>query len=454
LTSRRRASLYTLGCKLNQYETRGLEEVFRREGFKIVPFGDEADVSVVNTCTVTGRTDRQCRQALRRARRCSPNAIVVALGCYAQVATRRLLEMPEVDLIVGTGGKNDVVRRVQGLLQGILDRAESISRAYVSPREKLIRFEEQALTAFGDRTRAIVKVQEGCDHFCTYCIVPIARGPSRSRPLTSAIEEVQGLAQRGHREIVLSGVRLGVYGEDLSEPLTLLDLVRSVNRVEELGRFRLSSIEPWEFPEQLIRFLVGAEKFCRHLHLPLQSGDDDILRKMGRPYSASDYQEQVRQIADEMPGLALGTDVIVGFPGESEDAFRRTYRLIEHLPLTYLHVFPFSPRPGTAAARMSGRVPPEEKRRRGEVLRELGRQKARAFRASLVGRRVQVVLESRRDASTGALIGLTDTYARILCDGPDRWVGHLADMKVERMDESGRLFGKATGARDAEVGLH
>ena len=445
MTSRRRASLYTLGCKLNQYETRGLEEVFRREGFEIVPFGDEADVSVVNTCTVTGRTDRQCRQALRRARRCSPNAVVVALGCYAQVAARRLLEMPEVDLVVGTGGKNDLIGRVQELMQGTLNRSEGISRAYVSPREELTRFEEQTLTAFGDRTRAIVKVQEGCDHFCTYCVVPIARGPSRSRPLTSAIDEVQRLTQRGHREIVLSGVRLGAYGEDLPEPLTLLDLVHSVNRVEELGRFRLSSIEPWELPEQLIRFLVGAEKFCRHLHLPLQSGDDDILRRMGRPYSASEYQKQVRRIADELPDLAVGADVIVGFPGESEEAFRRTYRLIEHLPLTYLHVFPFSPRPDTAAARMSGRVSPEEKRRRGEVLRELGRQKARAFRASLVGRRAQVVLEGRRDASTGALIGLTDTYVRVLCDGPDRWMGHLAEVEVERMDERGQLFGNTTG---------
>jgi len=454
LTRRGRASFYTLGCKLNQYETRVLEEIFREEGFEIIPFGEEADVSVVNTCTVTERTDRQCRQALRRARRCSPNATVVALGCYAQVAARRLSEMPEVDLIVGTGQKSDVVGWIQERSQDTSGRAEEVPRVYVSPREKLIRFEEQDLRAFGDRTRAIVKVQEGCDHFCAYCVVPIARGPSRSRTFTSALEEVRRLAQGGYREIVLSGVRLGAYGEDLSEPLTLLDLVDAVNRIEELGRFRLSSIEPWEVPEQLIRFLASAGKFCRHLHLPLQSGDDDILRAMGRPYRASDYREQARKIVEEIPGIGLGADVIVGFPGESEDAFRRTYRLIESLPVTYLHVFPFSARPGTSAARMSGGIPPEVKRRRGQVLRDLGHRKAGAFRASLLGRRAQVVFEGRRDASTGTLIGLTDTYLRVLCDGPDRWMGHLVEVEMERMDESGRLFGKAVETRDAEVCIH
>lgn len=452
MTRRGRASFYTLGCKLNQYETRALEEAFRKGGFEIVPFGREAEVSVVNTCTVTGRTDRQCRQALRRARRSAPDAMIVALGCYAQVAASRLSEMPEVDLVVGTGRKNDVLGLVQERLGQGSNRSSGV---YVSPREELTRFEEQDLTVFRGRTRAIMKVQEGCDHFCSYCIVPMARGPSRSRTIPRVIEEVRRLARSGHGEVILSGVRMGAYGWDLPDRRSLLDLVDAVNQIGELTRFRLSSIEPWDLSDDLIRHLANMEKFCRHLHLPLQSGDDAILRSMRRPYRASEYRELVHRVVEKMPVIGVGADLIVGFPGEDEAAFERTYRLIEELPVTYLHVFPFSARKGTLAARMNGQVSPKVKRRRCEALRELGGRKATAFCASLVGRRSQVLFEHRRAGVSGALIGVTDTYVRVLCDGPDEWMGRLAEVELERVDENGWIMGKSKcEMHDVEGAVH
>ena len=427
-------SFYTLGCKLNQYETEGMREAFRKRGARIVPFGEPSDVCVVHTCTVTGRADYQCRQALRRGvRTCEDGAasaskLVVAAGCYAQVDPERLADIEGVGLIVGTASKVDL----PNLVQRVRDGGPKIC---VGPREDLRRFVEWDVRGLAGHTRALLKIQDGCDNFCSYCVVPLARGPSRSRELKNVLREAERLIAGGYREIVLTGVHISSYGRDLSPQGDLLDVMEGLERLKGLGRFRLSSIECAEFSEAWTDFLARSEKGCRHVHLPLQSGDDEILRRMNRGYGADAYREMAWTLYKRVPGIALGADVIVGFPGESDAQFERTRRLIEELPLSYLHVFPFSKRPGTKAAKMEGMVDEKVKKKRAAVLRALGEAKRRAFGAGFVGRTLQVLFEGRRDRETGLLTGLSDNYIRVLAEGPDAWMGGIHDVRVEEAKE-------------------
>ncbi|MCK4591362.1 MAG: tRNA (N(6)-L-threonylcarbamoyladenosine(37)-C(2))-methylthiotransferase MtaB, partial [Candidatus Latescibacteria bacterium] len=352
METRPKASFSTIGCKLNQYETEGLKEHFRSEGFEVIPFGQEADVVVVNTCTVTAKGDRSSRQALRRAVKSSPGAIVAAVGCYAQISPQQLASIPGIDLVVGTSQREHLVELLR-------QRQENPSGQPLVCRGKFSGFQNFDITCFDRHTRVFVKVQEGCDNRCAYCIVPFARGPSRSRPLEDTLQQVDRLVNRGYKEIVLTGVCLGIYGWDLPSDDQRIDLRELVKRLEELkglARYRLSSIEPSYISEELVDLLSSSPKLCHHLHIPLQSGDTQILERMGRSYSAEEYRDLLWMLKTQMPDLAIGADVIVGFPGETEDHFQNTYRLIQNLPLSYLHVFRFSPRKGTAAYQMEDRV--------------------------------------------------------------------------------------------------
>ena len=419
-------SFYTLGCKLNQYETEGMREAFRKRGVRIVPFGEPSDVCVVHTCTVTERADTQCRQALRRAVRVCKDGLVVAAGCYAQVDPKRLADIEGVGLIVGTASKVD--------LPDLVERArDGGPKVCVGPREELRRFVEWDVRGLAGHTRAFLKIQDGCDSFCSYCIVPLARGPSRSRELEHIVQEAERLIVGGYREIVLTGVHISLYGRDLSPQRDLLDVMERLEQLEGLDRLRLSSIECTEFPEPWIDFLARSEKVCRHVHLPLQSGDDEILRRMNRGYGADAYREVVWTLYERVPGIALGADVIVGFPGESDAQFECTRRVIEELPLSYLHVFPFSKRAGTKAAKMGGMVDEQAKKERAAVLRALGEAKRSAFGARFVGRTLRVLFEGRRDRETGLLTGLSDNYIRVLAEGPDAWMGRILDVRVEEV---------------------
>jgi len=319
-----------------------------------------------------------------------------------------------VDLVVGASRKEEIVRSVEEALGG-----------KAPPRSPL------QVSRFPDRSRALLEVQDGCDRRCAYCIVPLARGPSRSRPLEEVLREAERLAEAGHRELVLTGVDLGAYGKDLKPPIRLTDLLKALEEVEE-PRFRLSSLEPMELSEDLLDLMARSDRLCRHLHLPLQSGDGGVLKAMGRPYTPEDYRAWVEEACRRVPGICIGADVIVGFPGESERAFKNTLRLLEDLPIAYLHVFPFSPRPGTRAYRMRETVEPEEKKRRARLLRDLGERKRREFYRNLVGKELEVLMEDRHIG--GKTLGFSDNYARVAVDVPEEYTGKIVRVRALMLD--------------------
>ena len=424
-------AFYTLGCKLNAYDTQWYAEQFVARGYREVSFGDRADVTVVNTCTVTGQGDAQSRKALRRAHRISPEGTVVAVGCYAQTDPDALSQMPEVDLVVGTA------ERVQ--LLDLINDTCSLGRTFVT-RSRTADFQDMDIYNFGGRARAFVKIQEGCNEFCSFCIIPFARGRSRSRTLQSAVSQVKKLVDAGYREVVLTGVHIGDYGADLAG-CELLQVLKAVEQIDGLDRFRVSSIEATYVTDEMIDFFAESQKFCRHLHIPLQSGDNGILKAMRRPYTRAQYIALLERVAKRVPGVGIGGDVMVGFPGESDAAFQNTRDLIADHPLTYLHVFPYSPRGKTPAARMANQVDPQVKKQRGAILRELGRQKVAAFQARFLGQTLPVLFENRRNGQ--CLQGLTDNYIRVLAPGPNAACEQIVDTRLQRI-EDGVVIGELT----------
>ncbi len=432
----RTVSFHTLGCKLNAYDTEWHREQFLDVGYVEVPFGQSADVTVVNTCTVTGQGDAQSRQMLRRAHRASPEGTVVATGCYAQTDPDALAEMPEVDLVVGTREKTRLIE--------LLNSTCSLGRTFVT-RSRAADFQDMDIYNFGGRARAFVKIQEGCDEFCSFCIIPFARGRSRSRTLTSTVDQVKRLVDAGYAEIVLTGVHIGDYAGEDGEPL--VDVLEAIDRVPGLGRFRVSSIEASFVTDAMVEFFADSERCCRHLHIPLQSGDDGILEKMRRPYRSADYVDLLARLSERIPDLAVGADVMVGFPGETDAAFRETLDVVQRTPLVFLHVFPYSPRGNTPASGMPDQVPPLVKKARGAELRKLGKAKADAYQRRFIDQTVDVLFENKRDAETGFLHGLTDTYIRVYAPGPDSARDRILPVRLESI-EAERMIG-----RISEVGL-
>jgi threonylcarbamoyladenosine tRNA methylthiotransferase MtaB len=422
-------AFYTLGCKMNTYDTQWYGEQFAQQGYCEVPFGEPADVTVVNTCTVTGQGDAQSRQALRKAHRVSPEGTVVAVGCYAQTDPDALAEMPEVDLVVGNAEKTQ--------LMDLLNDTCSMGRTFVT-RSRAKDFEDMDIYNFGSRARAFVKMQEGCNEFCSFCIIPFARGRSRSRTVDSTVTQVKKLVDAGYGEVVLTGVHLGDYGVDL-EHTNLLDVLEAIEQIAGLQRFRVSSIEATFVSDAMIDFFASSKKFCRHLHVPLQSGDDGILKAMRRPYTRTQYIDLIEKLASQIPNIGIGGDVMVGFPGESDAAFQNTYDLIAHHPMTYLHVFPYSPRGKTPAARMPDQVDAQVKKQRGSALRALGEEKVSAFQKRFLGQTLPVLFEGRR--GNGLLNGLTDNYIRVMAPGPDAACDQVVDVRLDCV-EDGEVMGQ------------
>jgi threonylcarbamoyladenosine tRNA methylthiotransferase MtaB len=427
-----RVAFYTLGCKLNQYETEAMRSQFEKGGYRSVEFHQDADVYVINTCTVTNRSDVRSRQMIRRAARRGGKPLVVVTGCYAQRAPRQLYEIPGVDLVLGNLEKARVLEYVE---------RQGERGAFVSPLEGSEEFPKMEVSDFARHTRAFLKIQDGCDGHCTYCVVPAARGRSRSQKFDSVVAQVKGFIQADYREIVLTGVNLGRYRDPQRPELDFLALLKWLERRSDLGRVRLSSIEPGDFTEELIDFLSHSKKICRHLHIPMQSGSDEILQAMGRPYTVGDYARLVQKLAEVIPGVALGADVIVGFPGETPKQFQATRRLLEDLPICRFHVFSFSQRAGTPAATMSHQVPPEVRQERSRVLRALSEAKFKTFQSSFLKHHLIVLVEQRRDSLTGLLTGLSDNYIRILARGSDQQMNKLIPLKIYRVDQE-RVWGR------------
>lgn len=401
----------TLGCKVNQCESAGISETMTVRGMKLVPFEEEADCYIVNTCTVTGRTDYQSRQLIRRAIRRNPAAVVLVTGCYAQRAPEEIARIPGVRIVAGNAEKSRLSELIQELAEG---KGPQVRVGDIRSEK---RFSPLGAAAFPEHTRAFLKIQDGCNAFCSYCIVPQARGASRSL-LPAEIEKgIASLAREGYREVVLTGIHLGVYGRDLTPTTDLTAMVRRIAEIQPVERLRLSSIEPREVTDELISLIGSSGVVCRHLHIPLQSGDDGILAAMNRDYDTSFFSDLVKTVHAAVPDIAVGIDVIAGFPGETETAFANTLRLVEGLPVAYLHVFPYSRRPGTPAAEMPDQVSETEKRRRAECLRRVGVAKRQAFAVRSIGTPLAVLIEGRKDKSTGFSVGFSDNYIPIACRG-------------------------------------
>ena len=412
MSAKYRIAFKTLGCKLNQYETYAIREDALSHGYEVVPFDQAADVYVINTCTVTERADQHSRQQIRKALRRNPEAYIAVCGCYSYIAPAALAKIPGVDLITGNIEKNRLFMMIPDPLI-----KETAPRILIEPISSTTTIPRTHFTQFGTMTRAFVKIQEGCDYRCSYCVVPAVRGRSRSKPIEDVIDEVTRFASFGYGEVVLTGVHLGCYGRDIN--VELVELLANLAKIEKLHRLRLSSIEPVDMTNELIDFIVNEPKICRHLHLPLQSGHPRILCSMNRPYSPSDYAAIVARIKSADAGWCIGADVIVGFPGETDAEFEATYDFIKSISLSYLHVFTFSPRPGTPATAMPGHVPPPVKDERNSRLKELSKKKRRQFAESCYGVDLEFLIENQRDSITGNLIGLSDNYLRVLFEGPD-----------------------------------
>jgi threonylcarbamoyladenosine tRNA methylthiotransferase MtaB len=429
-----RISVLTLGCKVNQSESGALEEALAERGHELVAFGEPADAVVLNTCTVTHRSDRDARALIRRAQRANPGARIVVTGCYAQVAPETLVELG-VAAVVGTAEKQTIPFLLEadeaGIFVGDVSKAASLAPV--------------TLRRLRGRTRAFFKVQDGCDAFCSYCIVPHARGPSRSLPLDAVRSGLSELRDGGNREVVLTGVHLGFWGKDLRPPRGLDDLL-DVAEASGIPRVRLSSLEPREVTEALAARLARSPVLCAHLHVPLQSGSDRVLREMGRPYTADEFRATVERAHGAVPGLCVGVDVIVGFPGEDDEAFRETARLLEGLPVAYLHVFPFSVRRGTRAWDLPGRVPEPVIRERAAALRTLSKAKRRAFFERNLGLVHRVLPEGGPVA--GLLRGTTRNYLPVRFPWTGAPPGGEVEVELVRVEGellAGRLLGPARG---------
>ncbi len=434
----KRVSVATLGCKLNQADGEAIRESFERAGYEPAPFGPGADVYVVNTCTVTGVTDHQSRQLIRRAlkwKQSVPGARVVATGCYTQTAPEKLAEYaPGLDLLVGNTDKE----RIPELLERHARDGRGGPGTIVTEVSAETEYRASSVAAFAGRNRAFLRVQDGCNRRCAYCIVPYARGPERSAPLEAAMSQAATFARSGYKELVLTGVHIGRYGGDLSPKSSLAALLLSLANIPGIRRLRLSSMDPQEITDELFCALDAArEKLCPHFHVSMQSCDDDILLAMRRGYSHEQSEASVERLRAMFPDASVGADIIVGFPGETEARFEKTYTRLEALALSYMHVFRYSRRAGTPAAGMENQIHEAVKKERSGRLHELRFRLNEEFRARFIGSDAEALFESRRDRESGLLTGLTRNYIRVFADAPDSFAGRLASVKLDRLSHKG-----------------
>jgi len=432
-----KVAVSTLGCKVNQCESAGILENLDASLFSIVPFHEKADCYIINTCSVTRFTDYQSRQMIRRAIKSNPDASVVVTGCYAQVAPEEIARIPGVHVIAGNAEKE----KIPHMIHHIAKEKIQCLVGNISASKHFSAFSSSTLPG---RTRAFLKIQDGCNSLCSYCIVPLARGPSRSLPEAETIRNLTDLAGRGYREIVLTGIHLGAYGQDLIPPSYLLNILEYVETHNTVERLRLSSIEITEITDDIIRLMKDAKTLCRHLHIPLQSGDDTILSAMGRNYSAAFFRNRVEEIVAAIPDIAIGIDVMVGFPGEGDEEFGNTFRLIENLPVAYLHVFPYSERPGTAAIHLPGRVNATTKKTRGTTLRRLGKTKRTAFGERFMGKKLSVLVEGKREKETGFMRGFSDNYISVAITNGGTHIANQIMHVIPYRSHDGKLFGRIT----------
>ena len=443
--SQMRIAITTLGCKINQYDSAVIQSRLE-ENHSFVPFEEPADCYIINTCTVTDRADWEARQLVRRAKRLSPGAKVLVTGCYAQVNPAEVAAVPGVDYVVG-------LNRLDDLLQFVALPKDRDVRIAVSDAKR-----QRGVSVLGTRTlpghtRAFLKIQEGCNYSCTYCIIPTARGLSRSVTPREVLEQVRMLADAGYREIVLTGIHLGGYGQDLIPKVDLTSLLEMIAQSRLIPRVRLSSLDPREVPDRLVDLMASSDVICPHLHVCAQAGDDEILKRMRRNYDGAYYRELLMKVRERLPDAALGSDIIVGFPGETDGAFDRSLELFAALPLTYFHVFPYSSRRGTVAASLPDHVGSEVKKTRARRMRELGAMKKRDFCVRFRGQKLSVLIEEKIDRATGLRRGFSRNYLPVLVPADGTLVNREIEVEVEGF-EGGWLRGTPLETAPARVQYH
>ncbi len=419
----------TLGCKLNFSETSTIGRQFAQAGFTEIPFDQPADIYVINTCSVTDFADKKCRQIVRRALRNAPDAFVIVTGCYAQLKPGEIAEIPGVDLVMGAGEKFKILDYL-----GDMKKLPGKGIVYASQIQTVNTFENAF--SFGDRTRSFLKVQDGCDYKCTFCTIPQARGASRSNTIESILENAREIARLGGKEIILTGVNIGDFGNGTEviegvrpkKEALFIDLIRALDEVEGIERYRISSIEPNLLTEEIIQFVAQSKRFMPHFHIPLQSGNDELLQKMKRRYKRDLFANRVELIKQYMPDACIGVDVIVGFPGESEEKFKDSYRFLQDLDISYLHVFTYSERPNTPAFEMEDAVPMQERRARNQMLRILSEKKRAGFYRQFEGRELEVLVEQSKQE--GMVTGFTKNYIKVILSEEQAKVNSLLPVLI------------------------
>ena len=441
---------YTLGCKVNQYETNAVEEIFTQNGYILTDFDDKADIYIINTCTVTSMSDRKSRQVIRRAKKNNKDAVVVVMGCYAQNDPDAIIKIEDVNLVVGTKDKNKIFEEVQKITNH--DKVVKVT----SIMEE-VEFENLSVTSYTKNTRAFVKIQDGCDRYCSYCIIPYTRGRIRSRNISDIVKEEQSLSDNGYKEVVLTGIHIASYGKDLKRSKTefitiinsqkedlvqadasLIDVIEEVSKIKNLYRIRIGSVEPIIISEDFLERISKIDKFCPHFHLSLQSGCDDTLKRMNRRYTTDEYKEAVQKIRQYFDTPAITTDIIAGFPGETDEEFEKTYSYLSDINLYEMHIFPFSRRSGTKAYDMKNQIDNDVKHKRSEKLIALANRNKEEFEKGLIGKIFDVLFEQREEQYYQ---GYTKNYVKIYVKTQKDLSGKLLDVRINSF-ENDKLIGE------------
>lgn len=441
-------SFYTLGCKVNQYETNAMEQQFIKNNYEIVENTQKADIYVINTCTVTNMAERKSRQMLRRVKEINPAAVLVVCGCYAQVAKNELEKIPEIDIILGINEKNEIVQIVEKYMEEMAEQDKRSQEAEIEDVSKQKKFLDFGDVTYTEKNRAVVKVQDGCNMFCSYCIIPYARGRIRSRKIESVVSEIEKIAKEDIKEVVITGIHVASYGKDFdnentSKKIRLIDLLEAINKIDGIDRIRLSSLEPTIVDEEFATRLSKLDKICDHFHLSLQSGCDETLKRMNRKYTTQIYRDAVATLRRYYPEASFTTDVIVGFPGETDEEFAKTYEFLKEIDFYRLHVFKYSPRRGTVAEKMPNQIDGNKKEERSNKLIEISNNAENKHNRNYIGKTIKVLFEEFED---GFFKGHTTNYMMVKVAGveeqSDKFVNQILDVKIkENNDETRELIG-------------
>ena len=441
-------SFYTLGCKVNQYETNAMEQQFIKNNYEIVENTQKADIYVINTCTVTNMAERKSRQMLRRVKEINPSAVLVVCGCYAQVAKNELEQIPEIDIILGINEKNEIVQIVENYMEKMAEQDKRSQEAEIDDVSKQKEFLDFGDVTYTEKNRAVVKVQDGCNMFCSYCIIPYARGRIRSRKIESVVSEIKKIAKEEIKEVVITGIHVASYGKDFdnentSKKIRLIDLLEAINKIDGIDRIRLSSLEPTIVDEEFATRLSKLDKICDHFHLSLQSGCDETLKRMNRKYTTQIYRDAVATLRKYYPEASFTTDVIVGFPGETDEEFAKTYEFLKEIDFYRLHVFKYSPRRGTVAEKMPNQIDGNKNEERSNKLIELSNNTENKHNKNYIDKTVKVLFEEFED---GFFKGHTTNYMMVKVAGSEeqlgKFVNKILDVKIkENNDETRELIG-------------